>query len=412
MSLRGVSISEGSIGANSNEVRAFGLVGSGVAVVGGAQLGIAYKLLRPSDATAIGFTAAYDTANSVNICRHISEFYRRAGEGVALHVILVDQAKKPEEMIDAAKLLAVEAEGAISDFAFAYNPAAGYVAANVDGLDSNVKAAIPVLNDFGAWADAHDMPCHTILEGRGISDTLSSLADLRALTVGAVDLEACKVTLVVGQDWTYADGLWPMGQKFADVGTFLGVVASQPWNRNPGEQATQNLTNVTKGIWTVGGLSNHKKYSEVFDSLETMDAKGYVFPIRYTGASGYWWNDGHVCAPIVIDADGKMNQHEIYYSHTIDESKRALRAVYLPEVKTTVVLDDDGLLPASKVDYYDAIGDIEFDKMAGKQLISGGTTTTDANSDLVVEKKLNVAFSVIPTGCVGEIVGTINLSNS
>jgi len=411
MSLRGVSIKDGSVGANSNEVRAFGLVGNGVAVEGSVQLGTAYKLLRPSDAVAIGITAAYDKAYSVNVYRHISEFYRRAGEGIALHIILVAQTVKPESMVESAKILAVEAEGAISDFGFVYNVPKDYEPVLVDGLETDIKAAIPVLQGFVDWAAEHDMPCHTILEGRGISDTLSSLTDLRALKVGAETLEAEKVTLVVGQDWTYADSLWATGKKFADVGTFLGVIASQDWNRNPGEQATQNLTNATKGIWTVGGLSNHKKYSEVYDSLETMDAKGYVFPIKYTGVSGYFWNDGHCCCPIKVDDEGNMNQYEIYYSHTIDESKRALRAVYLPEVKSTVLLDA-GKLPASKVDYYDSIGDLEFDKLAGKGLISGGSTATDPDSDLITAKRLNIAFKVVPTGCVGEIAGTINLSNS
>jgi hypothetical protein len=416
MSLRGVTIKEGKIGSNvAGDNREFGLVCNGIAVIGagnvsGFSLGALLVLRRPSDAIALGIDENYDTANDVQVYRHISEFYRRAGEGKVLNVMIVGQSKKPIDMIADAKVLVVEAGGSISDIAFAYNPASTYVDTLVDGLNADIKEAIPALQSFAQWCDEHDMPLHTILEGRAISENLSSVADLRDLKNGDATLEATKVTLVVGQDWNYADGLSDMGKKFADIGTYLGVIASAAWNRNPGEVESQNLTDATNGIFIVGGLSNHKKYSEAFDMLETLNDKGYVFPIRYQGVSGYWWNDGHVCAPIVVDKDGSMNQHTVYYSHTIDQSKRALRTRLLVEVKKPVQLED-GKLPASMVGYYNAIGDLEFDKLAGKELISEGKTYTDADSDLLVKKELNMRFGVIPTGCVNEIIGTINLKN-
>ena len=407
MRLRGITITEGRIGANvAGDGREFGLIGNGAAVVGKAQLAIPYVLRRPSDAVAIGIDAAYDTANSVNIFRHISEFFRRAGEGKKLHLMLVAQTVLPTAMTTLAKTLAVAAEGNISDMAFCFNPAVAYVETPLNGINADVYAAITSLQAFAEWADAQDMPLHTILEGRGISDALSAVADLRNMLA----LEAEKVTLVIGQDWDYAEKLWPLGKKFADVGTFLGVIASQAWNRNPGEVETQNLTNATLGAWITGGLSNHKKYAEVYADLETLNDKGYIFPIKYQGLSGYWWNDGHVCAPIVLDNTGSMNQNMIYYSHTIDMVKRALRMAYLPEVKKPVVLDG-GLLPSSMVGYYDAVGDGVFDKMAGRELISDGKATTDPASDLLIAKILVIQFAVVPTGCINEIVGIINLKN-
>ncbi|MCF8337905.1 MAG: DUF2586 family protein, partial [Bacteroidales bacterium] len=324
-SLRGVTISEGNIGANvAGDGREFGLIGNGVAVTDKLTLDTPYTLQRPADAEALGIDADYDSTNEVNLYRHIKEFYRRAGEGVKLHLLVVAQTTLIDGMNASAKTLAIHAEGNISDMAFAFNPETSYVESPVDGMNPDVMAAIPVLQTFSEWADGEDMPLHTILEGRGMDTTLTSLPDLRDMAD-----ENEKVTVVVGQDWDYADGLgWEMGKKFADVGTFLGVVASHDWNRNPGEVETQNLSDRDLEVWLTGGLSNHKKYSEVYAELETMDTKGYVFPIKYQGLSGYWWNGGHVCAPIVIDQQGNMNQHTIYYSHTYDEAKRALRLVY------------------------------------------------------------------------------------
>jgi hypothetical protein len=411
MSLRGVTLKEGRIGANvAGDSREFGLICNGVAVEGKAQLNVAYRLLRTSDAEAIGITEEYDATNKVRVFRHISEFYRRAGAGRTLHLWLTAQSLEIVDMIAPAKMLAVESGGKIADLAFAYNPSADYKDTTTDGFNSDVRVAIGPLQQFAEWADNNDMPLHTILEGRALADDISEVINLRALTVGDAALEATKVTIVFGQDWAYADALDDKGKKFADVGAFLGVVASQAWNRNPGEVETQNLTDATLGLWTVGGLSNHKKYSEVFEGLETLNDKGYVFPVQYQGLTGYRWNDGHVCAPVILDAGGNMNQHMIYYSHTMDESKRRLRRAYLPEVKKPVQLEN-GKLPAGMVGYYNAIGDQEFARMAGNELISEGKTYTDANSDLLIAKILNIDFGVVPTGCVNEILGTINLKN-
>lgn len=412
MSLRGVQIKEGSIGANVvGDGREFGLICNGVAVSDKLSLDKMYSLRRPSDAEALGITAAYDSANSVRVYRHISEFYRRAGEGQKLHIIVVGQTIKPANMVAVAKALAVESGGKISDMAIAYNPVSGYQEQQLDGMNADVVAAIPAMQGFAKWCDDNDMPLHVILEGRGLSDTLSSCADLRALKVGGQPYAAEKVTVVVGQDWQYADGLDAIGKKFADVGTFLGVVASMPWNRNPGEVETQNLTDAQLGVWLVGGLSNHKKYSDIFADLQTLNDKGYVFPIRYQGLSGYWWNDGHTCVEIINDTRGNLNQHTIYYSHTMDMCKRALRLAFLPEVKKAVSLDESGKLPASMEGYYNAIGNESFKRMESNGLISVGETAVDPDSDLLIEKVLNVDFAVVPTGCVNEIVGTINLKN-
>lgn len=411
MSLRGVTLKEGRIGSNiAGDSREFAIICNGVAVKDKLQLDTAYKLLRPSDAKAIGIDADYDATNKVRVFRHISEFYRRAGEGRALHIMLVSQETKPVDMVTKAKVLAVEADGLISDIVFAYNPAEGYVETLVDGFDGDMRTAIPAFQEFAEWADEHDMPLHTIFEGRALADDLATAIDLRGLKVDEVELHAVKVTGVFGQDWNYAESQDAIGEKFADVGTYLGVIASQAWNRNPGEVETQNLSDAVRKIWTSGGLSNHKKYTEVFDSLETLNDKGYVFPIKYQGLSGYWWNDGHVCAPIILDADGNMNQHMIYYSHTMDESKRNLRRVFLPEVKKPVQLED-GKLPKGMLGYYNAMGDSEFDRLAGNGLLSEGKAYTDADSDLLIEKVLRIDFAVVPTGMVNEIKGTINLKN-
>ena len=411
MSLRGFTITEGALGANvTNDNREFALIGGGVAVDQVFELGQMLVLRRVADAVALGITPAYDDANEVQMHRHISEFYRMAGEGNILVVCVVANGTTPSDMISHAEAVVLERDN-VSDIAFAYNMTSlSETIAN--GMNSDVYAAIQPMQAFADWADANDRPLHCILECRGVSDNLGALADLRNLVVGSVSLNAHKVSLVCGQDWNYAETRTnALNKKFADVGTFLGCVAAQNWNQNPAQVDGMNLTSAPLGLWTVGGLSNHKKYSEVYADLETLNDKGYIFPIRYTGLSGYWWNDGHTCVSIVNDAAGNLNQHTIYYSHTMDMAKRALRAAYLPELKKSVELVG-GKLPSGMIGYYSAVGNAVFEFLAGKGLISGGKVVVDPDSDLLVEKILNVSFRVQPTGCVNEIKGIINLSSN
>ena len=420
MGLKGVNITEGKIGFNvSGDSREFGLILNGIAVSGGVQLNTLYRLRRVSDAEAIGITETYDTTNKVRVYRHIFEFFRMAGDGKMLNLFLVGQKDgsddiTPSDMVEKAKEMVFVSGGLISDLAFGFNPASDYTDTPVNGMNSDIFNAISALQVFADWCSSNDMPLHVILEGRDMSNNMSLWTDLRNIQISNNQLSATKVTLVVGQDWDYAESIPSqdtIGRKYADVGTFLGCIAAQAWNRNPGEVESMNLTDTTNKLWLTGGFSNHTKYMDSMSILETLDEKGYCFPIRYTGVSGYWWNDGHVCAPIVVDKAGNMNQHTIYYSHTIDMCKRGLRIALLPEVKKPVPLEG-GKLVSGMVDYYNKLGDSVFNSMASKGLISEGKTEVDPDSDMLVDKVLRVSFSVIPTGMVNEIVGTINLKNN
>jgi hypothetical protein len=427
MSLKGIHIKEGATGANvSGDSREFALVVMGKEVTGKLEYDTAYRIRRLSDAIAIGIDSDYDATNKIHLHRHISEFYRIAGEGKILNLMIVEEQTggnvvQAAEMAEKAKMMIADST-LISDIAFAFNfPDTTVFETTVDGLSPHVKGGIEEGQKLAQWCDDNDMPLHVIVEGRNISDTLSGLINLREYTkvvdTENVRMDAEKVTVVVGQDWRYADQFKDNGatkdlrKTYADVGTFLGCVAAQAWNRNPAEVETMGLTDSVQGEWVIGGLSNHKKYLEVFESLETIDEKGYVFPIRYTGVSGYWWNGGHCCVPIVLDSKGNINQHEIFYSHTIDMSKRALRITYLPEVKKPVPLEG-GKLGTDMLKYYDSLGNMVFERMSSSGLISEGRTITDSDSDLLIEKVLKVSFQVVPTGMVNYIDGTINLKSS
>lgn len=414
-----VEIQKGKPGAivNAGDTATSALIAGGVAVTGKLELGKVYTIYRPDDAIALGINEAYDTDNKVVLYHHIDEFYRMAGEGTTLHLMVLAQSVLPATILaNQAHTLVTAAKGEIRQLAIAFNPAEGYTETLTDGFNNDVRAAISPAQEFYAWCYESDRPLNILLEGRSFTDTPSGAINLRSLTVGAgIPLEADKVSIIIGQDYDYAESrTWALGKKYAAVGTALGTLAGIAVNRNIGEVETLNLSDALLSKFLTAGLSSHKTVEEVESSLATLDTKGYIFPVMYTGISGYRWNGDHVCAPIIVDSQGRMNEHYISYGRTMDDATRRLKAKLLPKVKSVQPVNaSDGKLPLGVVKSFNSLGNTAFEEMLSKKLISNGATYTNPESDLLTgERALEIDFDLQPTGTINKIKGTINLKKS
>jgi hypothetical protein len=420
--MRGVVITKGDIGAaaNLNADSISGLLLNGPAVAaGGGVLGVVngtlYTLEKVKDAENLGIDAAYDTTNDVRVYRHITEFYRMAGEGTKLYLIVGTEALTMKQLITTyGHQMVAESNGEMRRLAVAWNQPDAYAPTYVDGLEEGILESIPEAQLLHDWTWETDRPLNVFLEGRGITGTVAAMLDLRAIDDNGTIAEYTNVSLCIGQDWDYAETLTGESQKYADVGTMLGTSASIAVNQNIGEVETLDLSDAKRQVWMHAGLSNHVKITAAEDDLSQYDDKGYIFAIAYTGITGFRWNNDHVCAPEIVDVDGFMNEHTIALGLTMAKAARELRKKLLPRVKTVVPVDETtGLLPIGMIKYFEGIGNSAFDEMAGRGEISGGETIVDPNSDLLTgDKELKVSFIAVPTGTIGAINGTINLKTS
>ncbi len=409
--LKAVDIKKGKVGANKldNTRRVSGLIISSAPITE-LPFKKTVQLYGLYDAAQYGITQAFDTTQNVNVFRHVREFFRMAGEGVELNLMIVERSETLVSITQDAtstmlKSLLVDGDYNIRQVAIALNPTAPGVP--VDGLIPDVLSAIPLAQGVAQWAYDNFMPTHIFLEGYQLGGLSSVVPDLRDIE----DVEATKVTVCIGQDWQYAQTKTGVCQKFADVGTILGVCAAAAINQNIGDNDAFNLTDATKSAWLVPGLSSHQKNKEVFEQLQTFENKGYVFGISYPGLAGVRINNDHVCAPVVIDSDGNMNEHTIAYGRVMDDSVRQLRTAYLPKIKKTYPVDKNGKLPTGVRAALEGIGDDIFTDMKNAVEISSGKTTVDPESDLIIAKELKVFFNIQPTGVLGYLNGTINLKS-
>ncbi len=350
-----------------------------------------------------GITAEFDEANNVNTHRHISEFYRMAGEGKALHVMIVDNTTTMEQVCsEAAKVLLANAKGEIRQLAVAVNPSEAGTMLN--GLPEDVFNSIPAAQGLADWAYDHHMPTQVFLEGYSWSGNASASANLREIE----NVIAPKVSVFIGQDYLHAKKKTGQAQHFADVGTLLGVAALAKVNQNVGNNELFNLSGGTS--WLEPGLSSHIQNTEVLESLQTLEDKGYLFGLNYTGMAGVRINNDHVCVEIIVDSDGNMNEHKITYGRVMDKAVRLLRSVYLPKVKTDWLVDrKTGKLAPGTIIALEDIGDAVFEDMEKRKEITYGKAIVDKDSDLLGEKILKVSYKIVPKGEIGEIQGIINL---
>lgn len=411
--LDAVKIKKGKVGANrlDNDRRVSAIiVGSPVIPALAFKKTVTFYGLY--DAEQNGITADFDKANNVNVYRHVREFYRMAGEGIPLNFMAVSQTETLKTIAqdtagDKLKRLLIDSDYKVRQLAIALNPISDLEnpIVHVDGLAPDVFDSIPLAQGTAEWAYNQFMPTHIFVEGYNLNGLASVVPDLRDIA----NVEATKVTLVIGQDWQYAETKTGDAKKFADVGTFLGVCAAAAINQNIGDNEAFDLMDSTKSAWMVPGLSNHKTNKEVYAELQTFEDKGYVFGVTYPGLAGIRINNDHVCAPIKIDAEGNMNEHTIAYGRVMDDCARQLRTAYLPKVKKTYPVNKEGKLPTGVRVSLATIGDNIFTDMVNAVEISSGKTTIDPNSDLLVAKELKVSFDIQPTGVLGFLNGTINL---
>lgn len=367
--------------------------------------------------TSITDMAAYGISKEANalLYHHISEYFRIGGKGARLYVLNVAKGGSAGyvSLINdtGVKRMLAEADGNIFNLGFSYIPTGGGQA--VDGLPSETVPAIKAAQALAEQTQKDNRPVHIALECAGLGNvTSATMLDLRDIKTDGVAVDCPQVSLVIGQDWDFAETLSGQEQKYAAVGTLLGCMAAQPVSYNVGEVATMVLTNATRGDWVNAGLSSHEKVKRVEDQLEGLNRKGYIFGEYYSGV--VCLNDDHVCARVVVDKDGNMNESTIALSRTNCKVIRELYAAYLPVVKTTVPLDPQtGKLGDGTVAYFEDIGNDVFDNMKSRQELSGGETEIDGDSDLLVgDRALKVFFRWVPMGCIGVIEGTVNIKTS
>jgi len=403
-----INKTNGNIGRRApNTDAVFGAVISAPAIsgAGNMQNGVVYPMVSIKDATAIGITAAYDTAHNVLVYHQINRFFTR-NKNATLYCLFAPQTASLADMTDPtqayAPALLRSQNGAIKYCFVARNPAAGYTPVLSGGLDEDVLTAVANAQALYTSEFSKYRYAGFLIEGRSFNGTAAAATSLRTLACTNVSVTIAADPAISGANAAYAG--------YAAVGDIAGIISLAAVSQNAGElTAAFNLQNTGLGMFTTAGLSSNLSINSYADAdLDTLNDKGYIFPDVIAGEAGYYINDTHVCAPIA-DNDYAYIEN----NRTIEKMIFLARTAILPRVKSRLYVDPaTGQLAAKTCKAIETTGNAALKPMQTDGDLSGGIDTyVDPAQNLLSTSALNVEISAIPVPIGRQITINIGFSN-
>lgn len=349
------------------------------------KLGPFYGL---SQVEALGITEAYDTTNSVLAWHHVRDFYKMAGEGTELYLMLVSKTKTWSEILSKTGTIAPvfinACEGKIRLLA-ASSLAADCFAA----IKTNCEAAQAIADDcFDKFK-----PLSIILDGSGLTAPI----DLRSSSAGPV---AKNVLVVISQDKDYST--LPGWVDSTHIGLILGSAAGLAVNRNIGRVRNGAVDITDEPRLSDGDLLSEKTAADLIG----YDAQGYIFLRKIDGKAGYFWNNDHTATVISSDY-AYLNKVRI-----INKAARIVRAVYIEELLNDVEIDpSSGKLSPEVIKAFQQECDSQMN-INMKDEVSGAKCFVDPDQDVVSTDKIEAKLKIVPHGMLKEIEVTIGFSKT
>lgn len=408
---------DGALGAKgASDDNIHGMILGGVVTAGTyTTLGETVKLIQATDADALGFTDAYDSANKVLVRYHIDEFFRinPAGE---LWLMVVAQTKTQAQMWDKTILtssvqkLIADSGKKVKSIASVRNPAASYSPTITAGIDVDVTNAVVKAQELvAAWALENIFIDMCVIEGRNLGTTASAWVDLRTLDSPNVHVVVLQDADIAALDVEYA--------KTAAIGTTLGGIGVRRVEEDLGSLSAQNnpdtgaanfpINNAAQGLFLRPALSSGVLMSVVTAAeVLALKTKGFVFADSYPEYPGVYFSGSPACTLATSDF--------AYGVNTRVWNKAARKAVFklTPKINSTVELID-GKIKATTIFGWES--DINNSVSGLGSLVADGHCTAtkvyiDPNQDVFGTSKVVVKMTVTPYGYAREIEGQLSFA--
>jgi len=390
---------------NPNTDGVCALVTTGVAVAGKLVLGTVYPLKSTRDAIAIGLNEAYDNTHKVLVYHPIDRFFKRNPNGT-LHIQVNAQTNTLADLCDVtkdfAKKVLRDLKGVVKFVGVSRNPVTGYTPTLVTGLDSDAIAAISKAQAIYADEFSKFRMASFLIEGRSFNGTAAAALDLRTLN-------APNVSVTVAQD-PRISALKAEYAGYAAIGDVLGLISKAEVSQNIGEyQSPFNLNDTGLGLFVTAALSSGSDINSYADAdLNTLDDKGYIFPVPVAGLDGFYLNDSHT-ASVIINNDYAYIEN----NRTIEKAIFLTRQALLPRVKARVKVDSaTGQLAPEDVKTLETVGKRALAGMETDGDISGGIDCyVDPAQNIIATSKIEVEVSFTPVSIARQITLSIGFIN-
>jgi hypothetical protein len=255
-----------------------------------------------------------------------------------------------------------------------------------------------------------NMPANAVLSIHNITAAnLLALPNLRTLNCE-------RLSVCIGQDGAgrgnYVSGI--VAKKVGVVGACLGAIARAKVHESIGWVEKQNLVT---GIYPKALTANIYVGREL-DTIQFIDGtlytdltpaqvqsiadKGYIFPIKYIGYAGSYFNDSFTATALTSDFATIEN------NRAMDKALRAVYTKLLPKISGPIYTDPvTGFLSLDSIASLEAIAIMALEQMERDDELTAFRLFINPNQDVLSSSKLVTTLKIIPVGVMREI--TVNL---
>lgn len=365
-----------------------GLILTGTAVATKLDLNKVYVLYSSNDLLKLGITKE----NNPLAYKDIVAFYKSAGDGAELHLLVVSEATTLTQICStepgsALQKLVDSATGRIRVVGINRNPPAEYTPTIEKCIDGDVITAINNAQSVAQSYTTKIAPFVVLIPAIGWDGKTEELYQPREGSYNCV-------SVVLASDGKYGNSKL----YSAAIGQVLGRTAKSPVNIS--------IARVKDGAITADGfLTNGETPDENYNLWNILHDAGYLFYRNYIGKNGYYLNDD---ATAVATTD---DYHRLCLVRVIQKAVVICYKTYIDEILDSVQVDsDNGQLPAPLCKAFEqsVIRAINTN-MADE--ISGFTAFIDPKQDLITSGALRVQCKVIPTALIKEINVDLSFNN-
>lgn len=365
-----------------------GLILTGAAVANKLELNKVYVLGSTLELAKLGIT------EETNPLAHkeITAFYRTAGEGAELHLLVVDEATTLTQMCS---------EDAASPLRKLINSAAGRI--RLVGINRNTPADYEVTAEKGLDADVITAvaSAHAVAQ-----DFLTSIAPFRVL-LPALGWNGQTTDLYAPREGSYnrvsvvmaSDGKFGASKLYsAAIGQVLGRAAKIGVH--------QNLGRVRDGaIAAKGYLTDGRTPEEHFSLMNLLEDAGYIFYRTFAGKNGYYLN-GDATATDVTDDYCFLSSGRV-----IDKAMVVTYRTYIDDILDNIRVDPDkGTIPVSICKSFEASIIRAVNTSMGDEM-SSFTAYIDPNQNILANGQMTITCKIVPLATLREITVNLSLNN-
>ncbi len=354
-----------------------GLILSGVAVFSKIALLEPKQIFSLKQAEALGINESYDTMNTVDTFRQISDFYAQAGEGAELWIMLIAKTTSLQDALDynegiINKLIDASA-GKIRILGGSRVPQTGYVESNTnDGFDLDAVNSVISANLTIIHYKEQKKPLVILIGGRNYSGTVADLLDLHTFNTTGV------AVVLAGIGST---------KKNAAIGLALGRLARVPVMRNIGRVRDGDLG--INEAYLTNGLSIESQEAD----LSSIHDKGYIVFRSFVGKAGYFFTDDPTACSIADDLQG------IARTRVINKAIDLAYAYFVNEINDEIPLKTDGTLETGYVKGLEAgISSLINNAMTSQSEISSVSAYINPAQNVLATNALAVQIRIVPVG--------------